>query len=77
MKPSLSELIYIYMSLETLFISQHQALAEAVVSLGQSCVGLNCYLLNDTHELHFSEQRKLQVTLVALGGSCFFVDVMC
>lgn len=59
MKPSLSELIYIYMSLETLFISQHQALAEAVASLGQSCVGLNYYLLNDAHELHFSEQMEL------------------
>lgn len=68
---------FIYTWVWKLFISQHQALAEAVVSLGQSCVGLNYYLLNETHELHFSEQRKLQVTLVALGGSCFFVDVMC
>lgn len=68
---------FIYTWVWKLFISQHQALAEAVASLGQSCVGLNYYLLNDTHELHFSEQRKLQVTLVALGGSCFFVDVMC
>lgn len=68
---------FIYTWVWKLFISQHQALAEAVASLGQSYVGLNYYLLNDTHELHFSEQRKLQVTLVALGGSCFFVDVMC
>lgn len=68
---------FIYTWVWKLFISQHQALAEAVVSLGQSCVGLNYYLLNETHELHFSEQRKLQVMLVALGGSCFFVDVMC
>lgn len=68
---------FIYTRVWKLFISQHQTLAEAVVSLGQSCVGLNYYLLNETHELHFSEQRKLQVTLVALGGSCFFVDVMC
>lgn len=39
---------FIYTWVWKLFISQHQALAEAVVSLGQSCVGLNYYLLNET-----------------------------
>lgn len=78
MKPSVSELIYIHMSLEVLFVRQHQALAETVVSLGQRKLSrAHCYLLNDAHKLGSSEQRKLQVISIALGGSGIFVDAMC
>lgn len=76
-KPSVSELIYIYMSLEVLFIRQHQALAGAVASLEQRKCGAPYCLLNYAHKLGSSEQRKLQAMLVALGGSGCFVDVMC
>lgn len=78
MKPSVSELIYIYMSLEVLFIRQHQALAEVIASLGQrKLCRAHYYLLNDGHKLGFSVQRKLQAMSVACGGSGFFVDLMC